>query len=155
MGNLIWHEWARYVSLTASLYTIWAAYFALLWRKFFWDFVSGIQRNPGGLQPAPGDAFFVSVIVKAPVIPILSIILGGVLVGLEYPAPFLKGTSIQRSLVLRPVLLLIQALIAIFFYQGTNGAIYSLVAAIGYSRALSLGEEMKDAKANKGRGGKA
>ena len=39
--------------------------------------------------------------------------------------------------------------------QGTNGAIYSLTAAIAYTRAISLGEQIKDAKENRGRGGKA
>ena len=39
--------------------------------------------------------------------------------------------------------------------QGTNGAIYSLVAAIGYIRAIMLEEKMEEAKENRGRGGKA
>jgi hypothetical protein len=68
MGKLIWHEHARYISITASVCelpaqfsfrvtadlpktdTVWAAYFGLVYRKFFWDFVHGIRRNPGGLQ---------------------------------------------------------------------------------------------------------
>lgn len=39
--------------------------------------------------------------------------------------------------------------------QGTNGAIYSIIAAMGYTRAVMLGEKMEEAKQNKGRGGKA
>ena len=39
--------------------------------------------------------------------------------------------------------------------QGTNGAIYSIVAAIGYTRAIMLGEVIKDAKDNRGKGGRA
>jgi len=105
MGKFIWHEHARYVSITASLYTIWAGYFALVYRKFFWDFVSGILRNPGGLQPAKQDALFIDIIVKAPVIPIFSIILGLVIIAFEYPAPFMKGVAAHRSLVARVVLL--------------------------------------------------
>ncbi|KAI0062877.1 hypothetical protein BV25DRAFT_478921 [Artomyces pyxidatus] len=155
MGNLIWHEYARYVSITASLYTVWAGFFALIYRKFFWDFVSGIVRNPGGLQPAPQDSIFITIIVKAPILPIFSMLLGSTLVALDYPAPFLKGTSIQRSIVLRPVLLILQAFLAILFYQGTNGAIWSLVATVCYGRALALGESMKEAKDNKGRSGGA
>ena len=66
MGKLIWHEYARYVSITASICTslwtastttyldcadaVWAGFFGLFYRKFFWDFVGGILRNPGGLQ---------------------------------------------------------------------------------------------------------
>jgi len=149
MGKLIWHEYSRYVAITASVYTVWAGYFGLLYRKFFWDFVSGIRRNPGGIQPANQDAFFITIMVKAPVIPIISILLGLVIVAFEYPAPFLKGTAAHRNLITRVVMLVFQIFFAIMFYQGTNGAIWSLVALIGYSRALMLGEVMKDPNANK------
>ncbi|KAH9957949.1 ATP adenylyltransferase-domain-containing protein [Russula dissimulans] len=117
MGKLIFHEHARYVSLTATVYTVWAAYFGLVYRKFFWDFVSGILRNPGGLQPAKQDTFFIDIMVKFPVIQILSILLGLVILAVEYPAPFMKNTSAHRSLVVRVVLLLFQAFLAIMFYQ--------------------------------------
>ena len=69
MGNLIWHDFARYVSLTATVCeydpfcmpctpinsvdtadTIWASFWGILYRKFFWDFVGGVLRAPGGLQ---------------------------------------------------------------------------------------------------------
>jgi len=155
MGKFIWHEHARYVSITASAYTVWAAYFAILYRKFFWDFVSGIRRNPGGIQPAKQDAFFISIIVKAPVIPIVSFLLALVILALEYPAPFMKGTSAYRSMVIRIVLLVFQVFFAILFYQGTNGAIWSLVAIFGYTRAMMLGEVMEEAKDNKARGERA
>lgn len=155
MGNLIWHEWSRYVSLTATVYSIWAAFWGILYRKFFWDFVGGTLRAPGGLQPANNVGFFIDIIVKAPVVQILLMLHGFALLALEYPAPFLKGTGIHRSLPLRIVMLLGQAFLAILFYQGTNGAIYSLTAAIGYTRAIMLGEEMKEAKDHRGRGGKA
>jgi len=149
MGNLIWHEYARLVSITATVYTVWAAYFGLVYRKFFWDFVNGIKRNPGGLQPAKQDALFIAITVKAPVIQILSLILGLVILAFEYPAPFVKGTAAYRSLVLRVVLLVFQTFLAILFYQGTNGAIWSLVAMFCYTRAIMLGEVMKEAKDNK------
>jgi len=151
MGKLIWHEYSRYVAITASLYTVWAGYFGLLYRKFFWDFVSGIRRNPGGIQPANQDAFFTTIMVKAPVIQIISILLALVIVAFEYPAPFLKGTSAHRSLITRVILLVFQIFFAIMFYQGTNGAIWSLVALIGYSRAMMLGEVMKEPMGNKGK----
>jgi hypothetical protein len=113
--------------------------------------------------------FFIDIIVKAPVIPILSIILGLIIIALEYPAPFMKGFAAQRSLISRVVLLFFQAFLAIFFYQvrfllisfchwmtesvpkGTNGTIWSLVAIIGYTRAMMLGEVMKEAEDNKAR----
>jgi len=155
MGNLIWHEWARYVSITASLYSIWAAFYGIFYRKFFWDFVGGTLRAPGGLQPSPGIAIFIGIIVKVPVIQLMTMFMGMGMVALEFPAPFLKGSSLQRNLTAKVVLLIMQAANAIMFYQGTNGAIYSLVAAIGYTRAIVLGEAMEEAKNNRGRGGKA
>ncbi|KAI0254040.1 hypothetical protein BJV78DRAFT_1122061 [Lactifluus subvellereus] len=151
MGKLIWHEHARFVSITASVYTVWAGYFGLVYRKFFWDFVSGITRNPGGIQPAKQDALFINITVKAPVIQIFAIILGLVILAVEYPAPFIKGTAVHRNLITRVILLLFQVLLAFLFYQGTNGAIWSLVAILGYSRAIMLGEVMKNAKDNHGR----
>lgn len=40
--------------------------------------------------------------------------------------------------------------------QGTNGAVYSLTAAVGYGVAISKGEEMEVAKENRGgKGGRA
>ena len=67
MGNLIWHEYARLTTITASvceqehlifvssitqgfLDAVWASFFGLIYRKFFWDFVGGTLRDPGGLQ---------------------------------------------------------------------------------------------------------
>ncbi|KAI0793175.1 hypothetical protein C8Q75DRAFT_713273 [Abortiporus biennis] len=155
MGNLIWHEYARYVSLTATSYTIWAAFFGLFFRKYFFDFVGGIVRSPGGIQPSPSASFIVAIIVKAPVVQILSMLLGFVLLALEIPAPFLKNTAIQRSFIVKIMLLLVQFVFAILYYQGTNGAIYSLVAVCCYTRAMMLGEIPKEAKDNRGRGGKA
>jgi hypothetical protein len=120
-------------------------------------------------RPAKQDAFFIDIIVKAPVIPIISMILGVVIVALEYPAPFMKGLAAQRSLICKVVLLFFQAFFAILFYQvrflpilhchrmtvvipkGTNGAIWSLVAILGYSRAMMVGEVMKEAENNKAR----
>ncbi|TCD62931.1 hypothetical protein EIP91_006229 [Steccherinum ochraceum] len=155
MGNLIWHEYARFVSLTASAYTIWAAFWGVLYRKFFWDFVGGIVRNPGGIQPNPNVSVMITLIVKAPVIQIFAFVLGCAIVMVEYPAPFLKNTIFSRSLLVKTMMLLVQSVLAILFYQGTNGAIWSLVAMGCYIRAQMLGEKVEEAKQNRGRGGKA
>jgi len=67
MGKLIWHELSRYISLTASICAsypvvwrkssyrtltdaIWASFWGFFFRKFFWDFIGGTLRSPGGLQ---------------------------------------------------------------------------------------------------------
>jgi len=155
MGNLVWHEYARYVSITASAYAVWCSFFALFYRKFFWDFVGGTLRDPGGLQPAPSAAIFITLIVKAPVIPIINALVALVILAVENPLPLLKSMSIYRSLILRVVLLVFQAFLSILFYQGTNAAIWSLVAIICYIRALALGEKIEEAKANRGKGGRA
>jgi len=155
MGNLVWHEYARYVSITASAYAVWCSFFALFYRKFFWDFVGSTLRDPGGLQPAPSAAIFITLIVKAPVIPIINALVALVILAVENPLPLLKSMSIYRSLILRVVLLVFQAFLSILFYQGTNAAIWSLVAIICYIRALALGEKIEEAKANRGKGGRA
>jgi hypothetical protein len=155
MGNLIWHEYARYVTLTASVYTIWASFWGFFYRKFFWDFVGGTLRDPGGLQPSPQAAVFIMVIVKVPIVQIISMIIGFWLVALEFPLPQLRQTRIHRSFVVRIVSLIAQAFFAVLFYQGTNGALWSLIAAGCYTRAQLLGEKMAEAKNNRGKGGRA
>ncbi|KAH9859102.1 hypothetical protein C2E23DRAFT_34461 [Lenzites betulinus] len=155
MGNLIWHEYGRYVALSATAYTIWAAFWGIYYRKFFFDFVNGILRAPGGLQPAASDSIFVTLIVKAPVVQVLSLVVGFIYLALDMPAPFVKNTAIHRSFPLRIVLLLLQTFLAILYYQGTNGALYSFIGACCYIRAQLVGEIMPEAKDHKGRGGRA
>ncbi|KAN0109102.1 hypothetical protein V8E52_009624, partial [Russula decolorans] len=99
MGKSIWHKHACYIAITASVYTVWAGFFGLVYCKFFWDFVNGTLHNPGGIQLAKQDAFFIDIIVKAPVIPIISMILGFVIVTLKYPAPFMKGLVLRHARV--------------------------------------------------------
>jgi len=155
MGNLIWHEYSRFVAITSSVYAIWAAFFGLIYRKFFWDFVGGTLRDPGGLQPSPSAAPFVAVIVKVPAVQIASMVVASLILCLELPMPALKKLSIYRSLPLRVILLLFQVFLTILFYQGTNAAIWSLIAAVCYTRAIGLGETMKEANENRGKGGGA
>jgi len=155
MGNLIWHEYAHYVALTSSVYTVWSGFWAQFYRKFFWDFVGGIQRDPGGFQAPNAAAPFIMLIIRMPVIPMFAIVIGLFNICLEYPLPQLKGLSVSRSLVARVVILVFQALFTILYYQGVNAAIYSLIAAFCYTKAIMLGEEMKEAKENRGKGGRA
>jgi len=155
MGNLIWHEYARFVSITATIYAIWAGYWGLFYRRFFWDFIGGTLRDPGGIQPGPGAAPFVMVIVKAPILQILAMVLGFFILELEWPLPLLKKLPIYRNLVVRVVLLFFQAFLTILFYQGTNAAIWSLIALGCYTRAVALGEKMAEAAGNRGKGGQA
>lgn len=76
----------------------------------------GRQHYPF-IRPSNANAFFVTIVVKAPVVQLISILMGIGMVALEFPAPQLKGTSIQRNFTVKIVLLLMQAFFAILFYQ--------------------------------------
>ncbi|KAJ3489038.1 hypothetical protein NLI96_g2403 [Meripilus lineatus] len=136
MGNLIWHEFARYVSLTATTYTIWASFWGMLYRKFFWDFAEGILRAPGGIQPSPKVAFLITLIVKAPIIQIFSMFIGIGIVAIEYPLPFFKDTSVARSFAFKAIMLIVQAVFAIMYYQ--NPAIEAVIIPIDLASYLYL-----------------
>lgn len=73
-------------------------------------------------RPANNVAIFITIIVKAPIMQIFSMLLAFGILALEYPAPFLKGTGMHRSFVLRVVLLLQQAIMAIMYYQVRSDA---------------------------------
>ena len=68
-------------------------------------------------RPAPSDSIFVTIIVKAPIVQILSMLLAIGLLAFEYPVPFLKNSAIHRSFPIRIVLLLLQTFFAILYYQ--------------------------------------
>lgn len=155
MGNLIWHEYARFVSITASIYAVWAGFYGTMYRKYFWDFVGGTLRDPGGLQAPPSAAPMVAVIVKLPIVPIFAMIVGSILLIFEYPLPLVRSMSLHRNLVFRVMLLVVQFVLTILFYQGTNAAIWSLIAMGCYLRGIMRGEIVKEAKENRGRGGAA
>jgi len=155
MGNLVWHEYARLISITASAYAVWSSFFALFYRKFFWDFIGGTLRDPGGLQPAPSAAIFITLIVKAPIIPIINAVVALFILSVENPLPLLKSLSIRRSLIFKVVLLVFQSFLSVLYYQGTNAALWSFIAIICYLRAMALGETIEEAKANRGQGGRA
>ncbi|KAH7332636.1 hypothetical protein B0J17DRAFT_152907 [Rhizoctonia solani] len=156
MGVFIWHQWARYVALTAGIYGIWAGFWGILFRKFFWDFIGGKLQAPApGQPPFSGGmivAPFIMIIVQIPLVQILTILMSVVLVLLEWPLPLMKKLPIYRSLVFRAVWLLLLAFVSVLFYQGTNVALYGLTAAIGYSRAVIKGEIMEEVKENRGQG---
>jgi hypothetical protein len=155
MGNLIWHDWAHFVGMTAAIYAIWAGYWGIFYRKFFWDFVNGTFRDPGGIQPANQDAFFIAIIVKAPVLQLISMIVGTFMLVIETGPGSLKKMALYRSLVVRAVGFFMLAFINLIYYQGINAGIYSLIACFGYVRAMMKGETMEEAKENRGKGGSA
>lgn len=76
-----------------------------------------VVPNRTNCRAPKSAAIFITVIVKIPLLQIFAMILGVTIIALEWPLPFLKNTVFYRSIPLRPVLLMAQALIAIFFYQ--------------------------------------
>jgi len=155
MGVFIWHQWARFVSITASIYTLWSGYWGLFYRKFFWDFLTGTLRAPGGLQPSKSALPFVAIIVKMPILQIIAIVVALLVLCLEMPLPAIKNTSVHRTWIPHIMLLLIQGLVTSLYYQGTNAALWSAIGAFGYIQAQARGEEREEVKQNRGMAGRA
>ncbi|KAH0827857.1 ATP adenylyltransferase-domain-containing protein [Lanmaoa asiatica] len=122
MGNLVWHDLSRFISVIASISAVWASFWGMFFRKFFWDFMGGILRNPGGTQPSPKVHMFIAVIIKLPIVQIVAMVLGFILIALEYPLPTVKGSRIHRSIPLRVVLLILQSFLTVLFYQKFKNA---------------------------------
>jgi hypothetical protein len=164
---------------------VWSGFLGLFFRKFFWDFVGGTLRDTGGLQwvstrfrpftagtlrsyrPSPKASVFIALIVTIPAVQTLTMILGFFIIALEYPLPLLKHLAIQRSIILRVVVLVLQAFVAILFYQvrtfilppcgytvlmlamqGTDPSLWSLLAACCYIWSLVLKEKMTKNREN-------
>ncbi|KAG8940897.1 hypothetical protein FRC03_005012 [Tulasnella sp. 419] len=158
MGVFLWHQWARFMAISGSIYLIWAGFWGIFYRKFFWDFVGGVRMNTEtqkGIIPGPNAAPFIAIIVTVPLVQILSMVFGTCTLMMELPPPFLKNMAIYRSMIVRIILLLVQTFLGALFYQGTNGAIWSLIAAIAYTRAQMKGEIFEEARENRGKGGAA
>jgi len=166
MGEFIWHQWAQYVAIFASIYVLWAGTWGIFYRKFFWDFVQGTFMpgpvnfdgrpcaldNPCGIVPAKADSIFITLIVTAPIIQLLSLLFGITHLTLEL-LPHARKHAVYRSFVLRIVTYTLQAFLSVLYYQGTNGALYSFVAVLGFGVAQCKGEIVEEAKEQRGRAG--
>ena len=80
-------------------------------------FVSELTTTGHYLRAPASSAIFITVIVKVPAIQISAIVMGIIMIALDYPAPFVKETRIHRAIALRIPLLLLQASLAVLFYQ--------------------------------------
>ncbi|KAF8305569.1 hypothetical protein DL93DRAFT_306740 [Clavulina sp. PMI_390] len=155
MGRFIWHEWSRYVAISASVYLVWAAIWGIFYRKFFWDFIDHGYDTSGPVPlpiPNPRYKAIISIIVTIPLIQILALIMALGTLAVEYPIPPLKSSMFHRNFTFKCIWLVFQAVLAALFYQGTNAFIWSTIAAFGYLRAEMRGEIMEDP--NKARGGR-
>ncbi|KAL1880193.1 hypothetical protein VTK73DRAFT_6224 [Phialemonium thermophilum] len=125
MGRLIKNHWARLITLTAATYQVGAALEGFFWPKILWDFLTKT------LDPA---------VKPIPILQIINLIMGLAFLALEWPLPFIAGSGIHRSIEARLAALPLVALAAALIYQGTNAALYYLVALVVYFWAYSEGE---------------
>lgn len=125
MGRLIKNHWARLIVLSAAAYQVAAAIECFFFPKIFWDFLTRT------LDPA---------IKPVPILQIINLLLGLMMLAWEWPLGFIAGTPIHRSMEVRLAVLPLVALAAVLIYQGTNAALYYLVAMVVYFWAFSEGE---------------
>lgn len=125
MGKLIKNHWARLIILSSAAYQIAAALEAFFWPKIFFDFLTKT------LDPA---------VKPFPILQIINLVMGILLFAWEWPLGFIAGSSIHRSLEARLAVLPLAALASILIYQGTNAALYYVVAMVVYFWAYSEGE---------------
>jgi len=69
------------------------------------------------LSPNPRYGPILEIIVRIPLIQIFALLMALGTLSFELPAPFMKGTVFQRNFTFKAVFLLIQATLAILFYQ--------------------------------------
>ncbi|KAF6818591.1 pro41 protein [Colletotrichum musicola] len=125
MGRLIKNHWARLIVMSAAAYQFGAALEGFFWPKIFWDFLTKT------LDPA---------VKPIPVLQIINLLMALFMVALEWPLGFIAGSSIHRSLEFRLIILPLTTLAAALIYQGTNAALYYLIALVVYFWAYSEGE---------------
>lgn len=102
-----------------------AAIEGFFWPKFFFDFLT--KNLDGAVKPIP-------------ILQIINLLLGIVSFAYEWPLNYLAGTAVHRSIEARLLWLPLASLSAILLYQGTNPALYYLIACGVYFWAYSEGE---------------
>jgi len=125
MGRLIKNHWARLIVLSAAVYQIFAALEGFFWPKIFWDFLT--KNLDAAVKPIP-------------ILQIINLVMGFVMLAWEWPLGFVAGSSLHRSIEARLVTLPLTALASVLLYQGTNPALYYLIAMTVYFWAYSEGE---------------
>ncbi|PSR92075.1 hypothetical protein BD289DRAFT_188953 [Coniella lustricola] len=125
MGRLIKNHWARLIILTAGAYQVGAAIEGFFWPKVFWDFAT--KTLDLAVKPLP-------------LLQIINLVLGLWMMAWEWPLSFIAGSTIHRSFEARLAILPLAALAAVLLYQGTNAALYYLIAMVVEFWAYSEGE---------------
>jgi len=139
---LVYHDWARLVSLTSGIWILWGAIWGIFYRKFFLDMIGG-TLGPNGLIAPPSSTIFITLIVKMPVLQIFAIISALLILASGWPVPLLKRTFLHRSFVFKIALHVWAGFIAMLIYQTFDATFVSFLAAGIYSAALKKGEVVK------------
>ncbi|GAA97041.1 uncharacterized protein L969DRAFT_96928 [Mixia osmundae IAM 14324] len=141
MGNLIWAQWARLLALASATNLLWAASWAIAYRKFFWDMIDA-PLGPHGDQPPERDAVFLTLIVRVPAIQIILIVHALIMLAFEWPLPLLRQSALYRHHSVKITFYVVTAVLASLVYQSIDGAFYLLIAAAVRARASRLREPM-------------
>jgi len=146
MGKFIWHDWARLVSISASIYLFWAAAWGIFYRKFFFDFIHHGYSSDPPHHPTPNPRYqpVMDIIITVPLVQLFAMVLALIAIAFEYPIPLMKRSFANRNFTFKIVWLLFQASLALLFYQGTNGFLWSIIGACGYAMAIRRGERMEN-----------
>ena len=102
-----------------------AAFECFFWPKIFWDFYT--KELDSAVKPVP-------------ILQTINIVLGLFALLLEWPAPFIAGLPIHRSIEVRLFLFPANSLMSALMYQGVDPALYYLVGVAIYFWAYTEGE---------------
>lgn len=125
MGKLIKSHLARLLTLAAAVYTIAAAIHAFFWPKVFYDFLT-LNLN--------------TLVKPVPILQVVDLILGICVFWLEWPLPFPYYLKIHPSIELRLAVYPGVALCAALLYQGSDPALWFLIATALWFWAYIEGE---------------
>ncbi|KAL7412410.1 hypothetical protein BDY24DRAFT_392823 [Mrakia frigida] len=143
MGDLKFSDLARLMAMASAMWSVWAGFWGICYRKFFWDFI-GAELGPAGLIPTAAVQPFLAIIINIPLVQILMLLFGVFTLCLEWPLVFIKDTSLWRSHIFRVVAYFMFAAVEILLYQGFDGAVFYLITSACFARALQKGESIAD-----------
>lgn len=127
MGKLIKNHWARLLTLTAATYHLLAAIESFFWPKILWDWSTKL------LDPA---------VKPIPILQTINLVAAVIVVAWEWPMPWISGTVFHKSIETRLIMLPLISLAAVLLYQGTNAALYYMIAEVVWFAAFAVGEEV-------------
>ncbi|KAF9174673.1 hypothetical protein BGX21_000414 [Mortierella sp. AD011] len=121
MGGIVWNEWSRLMSLSAS----------------FIIFVGGIV---GCFEPLPGfDAMRKLPVLyygAVPILPIILFCLGLIVAAIEYPLFATDYLNSPRAYMPKVAFFIPVSVLSLLESQTVNGAVYLAIATIGYMMAI-------------------